>query len=129
MRPNNLYTILISYSFIFIGLGIVLEAMLLNKESLELLRIPIRYFYWVFNFITFSHLLLLIFYKLEKDEQKRSRLMFFSVVNHFIVSLIAIGLYAFLWLRGSKEEALISVVFYLITFVFFISVVTVQAKK
>ena len=129
MRPNNLYTILISYSFIFIGLGIVLEVMLLNKESLEFLKISIRYFYWVFNFITLSHLLLLVFYKLEKDEQKRSRLMFFSVINHFIVSLIAIGLYAFLLLKGSKEEALISVVFYLITFVFFISVVTVEAKK
>ncbi|MEZ5001856.1 MAG: hypothetical protein R2730_02365 [Chitinophagales bacterium] len=129
MKSAGLYSILIAYTFIFIGLGILLEVLIKMNVHVAELKIPLRYFYWAMNGITLTHLLLLLFYKVERNEQKRSRLMFFSVINHFIVSLIAITLYAFLWWEGIQAEALISVVLYMITFVFFITVVLKESKK
>ncbi len=127
--PIKLYSSLFSFAFIFIGLGIVLETILLQNPNFESIKIPMRYFYWVFNGITLAHLLLLVIYRKDKNENRRSRLFFFVVVSHFLTCLIALTLYAFIWLNGSKEEALISVSIYLITFVLFMAIMLWQGKK
>jgi hypothetical protein len=91
---------------------------LLGNYSKEML-LPFRFFYWSFNGITFLHLALLISYYKMKDENKKSSWIFFLCINQFLLSLVAIAVYALAFFKGNKQDGLIAVLIALPLFVFF----------
>lgn len=127
MKSANFLKNLISYTFIFIGLGFVLEWQISVNDWSDF-EIPLRYFYWAFNLITLAHLVFILLKIKENNQQKKTQAFFLAIVNHFIVCLIAIGLYGFVWMKQTKAEGTIAASIYAITFVFFILMADSQAK-
>lgn len=127
MKSAQLFSILLSYLFIFIGLGIVAEVTLLKQYTT--LVTPFRVFFWGLNILTFGHLVLLIPYQKMIDEGKKSRWIFFITINHFIVSLLVILIYGIWLFDGNRLDGILAVIMYSIIFVLFITIVMKVAKK
>jgi hypothetical protein len=127
LKSSQFFSLLIAYLIIFVGLGLVADHFLGNFS--EEILLPFRFFYWSFNGITFLHLALLISYYKMKDENKKSSWIFFLCINQFLLSLVAIAVYALAFFKGNKQDGLIAVLIALPLFVFFIAVLMKTAKE
>lgn len=129
MKSVNIYSILIGYLFIFLGIGVLIEMNIKSGVIAKNAVVGLRFFYWVLNGLTFSHLVLLIPYQKMKDEAAKTKWMFFLVVNHFVICLIAIMVFALAFFEGDRIDGIIATCIYSIVFVFYSAILMWQSKK
>jgi hypothetical protein len=124
---RKLFSLLISYCIIFVGLGILTDVLITKNAPSVLL--PFRFFYWSINGITFLHLALLVPYRKMQIESKKTSWIFFLSINHFILSLLAILIYALVFYKRNELDGLVAILIYIPLFIFFIAVLMQQSKE
>ncbi len=101
----------------------------LIAQNANIALLPFRFFYWSINGITFLHLALLIPYRRMEIESKKSNWIFFLSINHFILSLLAILIYALAFYERNTIDGLVAILIYIPLFIFFIAVLMQQSKN
>ena len=118
MTSKQLFSIIISYSFIIIGFGLIIEWMIRTTACALDAGQSLRYFHWTFGAITLIHLIILVIYTNAETEARKGNIALFSLTNYFFLCFLSFAIYYWLFFAEGKIEAITSMVFFIVHFIF-----------